>query len=109
MPIALTCSVVRLASWVVTTTRALRPFGESAAASMFRRVAGTSITRPGRDGTTNTRPLSSTRKAADAPAEALEVAVGRVAADRERVRASVRQGEQRRELSGLEPPGQLAT
>src|ERR671935_165887 len=64
MPIARTCAVVRFASWVVTTTRALRPVGESTAASRFRRVAGTSITRPGRDGTTKTRPPSSTRKGA---------------------------------------------
>ena len=64
IPIARACAVVRFASSVVTTTRALRDVGESAAASMVRRVAATSITRPGRDGTTKTRPLSRTRKVA---------------------------------------------
>ena len=64
IPIALAWAVERLAAWFVTTTRALRSVGESAAASMSRRVAATAITRPGRAGITDTRPFAATPKPA---------------------------------------------
>ena len=64
IPIARTWAVVCLAGSVVTITRALRFVVESAAARMLRRVAGIEITRPGREGTTATRPLWRTLKVA---------------------------------------------
>src|ERR671937_783651 len=64
IPIARASEVVRRAGCIVTITRALRCVVDSAAARMFWRVAGIAITRPGREGTTRTRPLSKTRKVA---------------------------------------------